>query len=80
MKLIQCDNLAMLIKEDLIAKMSKLILTHPTIGAMLGANELRDVPTAEIEAVFHVLKDRGLSLGEKVVWRERAPKETSSLR
>ena len=62
--------------EELLAKMSKLVHMYPSVGAMLGADALRDVPTAHIQAAFQILEKRGpLSLGESVQWRERAPKE-----
>ncbi len=61
-------------EDDLIARMSKLIYTHPTVGAMLGASALRDERTVDIEAAFRVLKERGQTLGENVVWREKPGK------
>ena len=38
--------------EDLIAKILQLVPTHPTLGAVMGASALRDVPTADILAAF----------------------------
>jgi hypothetical protein len=45
--------------EDLIARILQLFPTHPTLGAVMGASALRDVPTADVLAAVHILVHRG---------------------
>lgn len=49
----------MAVSEDVIAKILQLIPTHPTLGAVMGANALRDVHTADILAAICILEERG---------------------
>lgn len=66
----------MAVSEDVIAKILQLIPTHPTLGAVMGANALRNVHTADILAAVRILGDRGqVNRGELLV-RDTPPKGT----
>lgn len=47
------------VSEDLIATVLELLPTHPSIEALMEADALKDVRSADIHAALRILEERG---------------------
>jgi len=52
--------------EDLVLKVLELLPTHPSVEALMDADVLRDVRSAEIQAALRVLMERGHVTAEEL--------------